>query len=210
MHVTKRDDASIDRPWHIDSFDNKGLSENNLSAFATRFGLDLDGTIEEKPKHSRAMVRFFRLRRLQRWPEDWLRNVQVIFTQTLSARQEKKLPITNPLNPTMDRAHKLCTRLKTPYRDGTTHLVMTPLEFLQRLAALVPRPRLHLIRFHGVLTPNAALRSQIVPGDQDQAPAIADGDGEAPAASTRAHRSWAQLLKRSPSTSPPVRRAAAP
>ena len=38
---------------------------------------------------------------------------------------------------------------KTPWRDGTTHLVMSPLEFLQRLAALVPRRRLHLIRFHG-------------------------------------------------------------
>jgi len=34
---------------------------------------------------------------------------------------------------------------KTPWRDGTTHLVMSPLEFMQRLAALVPRPRLHLI-----------------------------------------------------------------
>ena len=41
--------------------------------------------------------------------------------------------------------------LKTPWRDGTRHLVMSPLEFMQRLAALVPRPRLHLIRFHGVL-----------------------------------------------------------
>jgi Putative transposase len=39
-------------------------------------------------------------------------------------------------------------KLKTPWRDGTTHLVMTPLVFMQRLAALVPRPRLHLIRFH--------------------------------------------------------------
>jgi hypothetical protein len=37
-------------------------------------------------------------------------------------------------------------RRKTP-----THHVMSPLEFMQRLAALVPRPRLHLIRFHGVL-----------------------------------------------------------
>jgi hypothetical protein len=37
-------------------------------------------------------------------------------------------------------------RLKTPWRDGTTHLVMSPLEFMQRLAALVPRPRLHLMR----------------------------------------------------------------
>jgi Putative transposase len=40
---------------------------------------------------------------------------------------------------------------------------MEPLEFMERLAALVPRPRLHLIRFHGVLAPNAKLRSKIVP-----------------------------------------------
>ncbi|WP_425412372.1 transposase [Nitrosomonas mobilis] len=33
---------------------------------------------------------------------------------------------------------------KTPYRDGTTHIVMPPLEFMQRLATLVPRPRLDL------------------------------------------------------------------
>ena len=51
------------------------------------------------------------------------------------------------------------------YRDGTTHIVMSPLEFMQRLAALVPRPRLlHLIRFHGVLAPHARLRAAIVPG----------------------------------------------
>ena len=48
-----------------------------------------------------------------------------------------------------------CSSVKTPWRDGTTHIVMSPLEFMQRLAALVPRPRLHLIRFHGVLAPNA-------------------------------------------------------
>ncbi len=40
-------------------------------------------------------------------------------------------------------------KLKTAWRDGTTYIVMSPLEFMQRLAALVPRPRLHLIRFHG-------------------------------------------------------------
>ena len=52
---------------------------------------------------------------------------------------------------------------KTPWRDGTTHQVMSPPEFMQRLAALVPRPRLHLIRFHGVLAPNAKLRAKVVP-----------------------------------------------
>ncbi len=101
------------------------------------------------------------------------------------------------------RTGEVVLQLKTPYRDGTTHLVMTPLEFLQRLAALVPRPRLHLIRFHGVLAPNAALRSQIVPGEPDQAtaPSEEEGpaprvDGDSPSASTLARLSWAQLLKR--------------
>ena len=93
-------------------------------------------------------------------------------------------------------AGEVVLQLKTPYRDGTTHLVMSPLEFLQRLAALVPRPRLHLIRFHGVLAPNAALRPRIVPGASAQAMASSNADGEASAASTRARMSWAQLLKR--------------
>ena len=54
-------------------------------------------------------------------------------------------------------------QLKSAYQDGTTHVVLSALEFMQRLAALVPRPRLHLIRFHGVLAPHAKLRAQIVP-----------------------------------------------
>ncbi len=51
----------------------------------------------------------------------------------------------------------------------TTHVVMSPLEFMQHLAALVPRPRLHPIRFHGVLTPNAKLRSEIIPSPVEDA-----------------------------------------
>ena len=36
--------------------------------------------------------------------------------------------------------------LKTPYRDGTAHVVFEPLDFIACLAALVPRPRAHLTR----------------------------------------------------------------
>jgi hypothetical protein len=92
--------------------------------------------------------------------------------------------------------------LKTRWRDGTTHLVMSPLEFMQRLAALVPRPRLHLIRFHGVLAPNAKLRALVVPQQVLQAPEPAPQEAK-PAeceASCAPHRpvrlSWAKLLKR--------------
>jgi hypothetical protein len=60
--------------------------------------------------------------------------------------------------PQRNRVGDVVLPLKTPCQEGTTHIVMSPLELLQRLAALVPRPRLHLIRFHGVLAPNAKLR----------------------------------------------------
>ncbi len=53
--------------------------------------------------------------------------------------------------------------LKSPCRDATTRIVISPLQLLLRLAALVPRPQLHLIRFYGVLAPLAKLRVQIVP-----------------------------------------------
>ena len=46
---------------------------------------------------------------------------------------------------------------------------MSPLEFMQRLAALVPLPLLHLIRFHGVLAPNAKLRCEIIPSRAEHA-----------------------------------------
>ena len=38
-------------------------------------------------------------------------------------------------------------QLKTPYRDGTTHVIFEPLDFIARLAALVPKPRVNLTRF---------------------------------------------------------------
>ncbi len=46
-----------------------------------------------------------------------------------------------------NRASQVVLQLKSAYKDGTTHVVMEPLEFMERVAALVPRPRLHLIPF---------------------------------------------------------------
>ena len=60
-------------------------------------------------------------------------------------------------------------RLKSPYRHGTIHIVMSPLQLMQRLAELVPRPRMRLIRFHGVLARHAMSRAAIAPGPAQQA-----------------------------------------
>ena len=91
-----------------------------------------------------------------------------------------------------DAAGNLVLQLKSPWRDGTTHLRMTPLEFMQRLAALVPRPRLHLTRFHGVLAPNARLRAAVVPGPAQDTSVPSDEHAHG----APARLGWARLLKR--------------
>jgi hypothetical protein len=91
-----------------------------------------------------------------------------------------------------DDAGGVVLQLKSPWRDGTTRIRMSPLEFMQRLAALVPRPRLHLIRFHGALAPNAGLRAAIVPGRAHHAGVPAHEHAHGPPARI----GWARLLKR--------------
>ena len=96
-------------------------------------------------------------------------------------------------------AGQVVLKLKTAWRDGTTHLLMSPLEFMQRLAALVPRPRLHLIRFHGVLAPNSKLRASVVPTEsaQNTGATACNAHTDATQGSPgRSHIPWARLLKR--------------
>ena len=60
--------------------------------------------------------------------------------------------------------------LRQPWRDGTTDVVFDPVELLGRLAVLMPRPRINLLLYDGVLGPRAAWRSEVVPS-----PASEDG-----------------------------------
>ncbi|MEN8183019.1 MAG: transposase [Myxococcota bacterium] len=59
---------------------------------------------------------------------------------------------------------RLALRLKTRWRDGTTHILMEHHELLERLVPLIPPPRAHQVRYHGVLAPCASSRDRIVPG----------------------------------------------
>ena len=77
--------------------------------------------------------------------------------------------------------------LKTAYRDdGTTHVLferggLPPLDFMAKLAALVPRPRTNLTRFHGVLAPNSRYRESVTPlGARQVKPATADVEADGP------------------------------
>lgn len=58
---------------------------------------------------------------------------------------------------------RLSYRLKTPWKNGTTHVIFDQLEFLEKLAVLVPAPRANLVHFHGVIAPASKWRAAIVP-----------------------------------------------
>jgi hypothetical protein len=58
---------------------------------------------------------------------------------------------------------RLLYRLKRRWRDGTEAIVFEPIELVEKLAALVPPPRFHMVRYHGVLAPRARNRDRITP-----------------------------------------------
>jgi hypothetical protein len=94
---------------------------------------------------------------------------------------------------------RLSYRLKTPWKNGTTHVIFEPLEFVARLVLLVPAPRVNLTRFHGVTGPAAKWRSAIVPApaDEEHPPEpckCEDIRGEKK--NRRRNYLWAELMKR--------------
>jgi len=90
--------------------------------------------------------------------------------------------------------------LRRRWADGTMQLVFDPVEFLERLAALVPRPRINLVLYYGVLAPRAAWRSLVVPATRDDdadAPDAARGCAHGGRVGRRPNRAWAELMERS-------------
>jgi hypothetical protein len=88
---------------------------------------------------------------------------------------------------------RVVLRFKRPFSDGTEAVVFTPFELIERLLPLVPRPRKHTIRFHGILAPAAGYRSTVVPASTTEAPLKTS---PAPERHTLYRLPWADLLRR--------------
>jgi len=99
-----------------------------------------------------------------------------------------------PLHYPLTKQGKVRYELKTPYRDGTTHVIFEPVDFMAKLAALVPRPRVNLTRFHGVFASNSKHRVWVTPAKRGKGrrKVATDQDEKTPAqphvAMTGAHR----------------------
>jgi hypothetical protein len=104
---------------------------------------------------------------------------------------------------------RVVLQLKAPWADGTSHLVFEPLDFLARLAALTPRPRINLVLYHGLLAPHAQGRAAVVaygmappleaaPVGAVAAEAGPPAEGATACGSTATRRgwTWAQLMRR--------------
>jgi len=89
------------------------------------------------------------------------------------------------LNQAPDGKNLILT-LKSPWRDGTERILLSPFDLLTRLVALVPYPRKNQIRYHGFLGPNAHIREEIVA----RTPPLSDSTPK------RGRPSFAELMSR--------------
>ena len=89
-------------------------------------------------------------------------------------------------------------RTRRPAPDGSYLLVLTKLELVRRLVALLPPPGFHLTRFHGVFVPNARARARVVTRPAEPSPPEPPPHTAPPRPKPRARRiPWAELLKHS-------------
>jgi hypothetical protein len=86
----------------------------------------------------------------------------------------------------------LSFQLKTPWSDGTTAILLSPLELIEKISALVPPPRRNMVRYFGVLAPHAKDREKIVPTK----PVEEQPDSEQGSAPRNYRLSWSALIAR--------------
>jgi hypothetical protein len=94
--------------------------------------------------------------------------------------------------------------LRHRWADGTTHLRFDPVALLARLAVLIPRPRINLVLYYGLLAPRAPWRAEVVASagsdwsDEPPGGAGARGDDVTAPPSRRRPSAylWADLMRR--------------
>jgi hypothetical protein len=91
---------------------------------------------------------------------------------------------------------RVLVELKTVWRDGTSHLLFEPIELLEKLAAITPRPAINLLLYHGLLAPHARWRSQVVGYGRPAPPQAPEVHPRPRGAGTPGPWTWAALMRR--------------
>lgn len=108
---------------------------------------------------------------------------------------------------------RLRYNFKRVWKDGSLAVEYDPVDFIGKLAALVPRPRTNLVRYHGCLAPHAAIRAYVVKDGRgpppskaecERMPTLPETPSHAPLSCApvrertkpRSRTPWAQLMRR--------------
>jgi Putative transposase len=111
------------------------------------------------------------------------------------------VPLRTPATVGQNRLRRLADgrvrlELKRPWSDGTTHLLFEPMEFLEELAAVTPRPEINLVLYHGVLAPRAHWRPEVVAYRSTERDRATDPRVEGEGAPRPRYWTWALLMRR--------------
>ena len=108
-------------------------------------------------------------------------------------RYGARAPIANS-RLSLDEDGNAILELKRRYFDGRTHLKLSQVELLQKLAILMPPPWKNLTRYHGVFAPNHQLRGDVVNVGRPTTPTEEASDSSNPKPPRALP--WAMLLRR--------------
>ncbi len=92
-------------------------------------------------------------------------------------------------------------KLKSEWNDGTKAILLTGEEFIEKIVSIIPQPRIHGTRFHGVLAPHSKQRSLVVPKKVEPVSNLktcsaVSSSNESNKKKPAARISWAKLLAR--------------
>jgi hypothetical protein len=87
-------------------------------------------------------------------------------------------------------------KLKSQWSDGTKAILLTGVEFVEKIVSIIPQPRIHGTRFHGVLAPHSAHRKLVVPAPEPVKQQIEVADSTKSRPTRHPRLKWAQLLSR--------------
>ena len=63
----------------------------------------------------------------------------------------------------LDENKDIILTLKRPFSDGTTAVKFSPMELIEKLAAIIPYPHKNLVIYSGCFAPNSKIRPHIIP-----------------------------------------------
>ena len=91
---------------------------------------------------------------------------------------------------------QLLYKMKSSWRDGTTHVSFSPLDFIARLVALIPPPRMNMVRYSGCFAPNFKDRKFIVKKTKGKPSSKDICNDSLPEKVKQERLRWAEMLKR--------------